>query len=553
MSLRKAWPILTIIVSRVASYSHEELSSGFLSGAPGSIIEEPEGLPESTTAAGAKPHGIIQEPAHLAEAKVQVVHESKKHGEETPDHHHHKAEGGEHGHGEHEKHHHSEPHEAGAEHVEGAHGEHEEAHGEHEAPEPEAFSIACVLMGGVGALMIVFYLVNSSHPRVKLASWRVLNMTVSIFVAVLVYGTIKMLILEILEPGFKATIAITLTLFVLSYVGMHFALMKMMRGDKTRMQATSTVLAHITGFAAMYGFADCQEVELLKIEALDGAHIILLILAATASIGLLSFAMDKVMKGIVRRDGTEDEDEKEWIETCEETDDDVFCLAISFLMVMYIRFSIRGKVMPYEPGKVGNVTQTDALWLVAAGFCFIALVVGGTVVIMKNHDKIAGTEFRLRVATTVQHLNSMIMGWCFLFWAEWQLYVWGWESTVIGGCLVVAVFLTLTSFALVYVLSYIEELLEKNQQHAQQAKTARRALASLELALGLVVGFSWERAFDVGFEEIEHTLEHSSSHASGTVWVTLLSILLFVIVAPAWRLYILPKALGAEKKESGRD
>lgn len=499
-------PVALLLLFNVGA-SHFVQQPNFFRNFLGSITEHPEGLPSKHVTA------------------FEERHEPHGHEEGHPEHGHHEQ--AEHGH-----------------HEEAEHGHHEGAehgHGEHEAAEPGSFSLACFLMGGVGVLMFLFYLVNSPLQGVKAATWRVLNMTASIFVAVLIYGTIKMLILHIFEPGFKATIGLILTLFILLYVGTHAILFKLKGGDKLRIQAAGTVLGHMTGFAAMYGFADCREVEMF--EELDTTGIILLIVGAALLILTLSFVMDKVMKKLALGDGVIDEDEERWIEICDETDDDVFCLAISFLCVLLFRQLIRGKTQPYEPGKVGNVTQTDAniLLLVSVGFCVLAAA--GAVAIVKFSSQLTANALDNRFTTNFQHLNSMILAWSFLFWAEWQLYVWGWEKTVIAGCLCVALFLTICSFAAVFAINQIEE-------HFQD-KMAKRALNSLELALGVLVGFSWERAFDVGFEEIEHNLEHGAETSSvpGTVWVVLLSIVLFCFVAPAWRLYILPKTMALEEKE----
>jgi len=419
---------------------------------------------------------------------------------------------------------------------------------EEEAAEAESFALAVFLMGGVSSLMFVFYLVNSSHQGIKATTWRVMNMTVSIFVAVLMYGTIKLFLLELMSSskgfsvfgGSKINMwVLELTLFVVLYLGTHGLLFKLKEGDKARLVAFSTVAGHMSGFAAMYGFADTAEREM--IEKLEAHGIVLIIIGSALIMGLLALVMGKVMNKISNADGIMDEAEIEWIDTCNETDDDVFCLASSFLIVLLIRFLIRGKAMPYEPGKVGDVTQTDANFLLATVFGFIALVGAGTAYITKKDRRLHETSaFEKRATTLVQHLISMCMAWSFLFWAEWQLYVWGWESTIIGGALVVAVFSSVSCFACVYLLNYLEEHLE--------GKMARKALKSMELALGVCVGFSWERAFDVGFEEIEHSLEHRfNMYFRPVVYVAGLSLVLLAIVAPAWRLYILPKTMSYDK------
>jgi hypothetical protein len=542
--------VFLLLNVRVFTYSQQE-PFGFLSSASSeSIVERPEGLPVKATGIDGEAQVSHVHVRHVKDSgsqdKVLKTHPELEHRKE-----HHEDHGVEKHHAHHEHHPHHEEHahheehghhEVGGEHGHGEHGHgHHELSAEEEALEIESFSIALFLMGGVGSLMVVFYLVNSPYVGVKVTTWRVLNMTASIFVAVLLYGTLKMVILSTFEPGFEATIAITLTLFVIFFVGTHAILFHLKTGDKMQLQAAGTIMAHISGFAAMYGFADCQEVEMF--EKLDAQGLIMLIVGAAVVICGLAFIMDKVMMKIAMADGVQDESEEEWIDTCEETDDDVFCLAISFLTVLFVRYLIRGKVYPYEPGKIGTISQGETNTLLSCAFCFLALACGGAGIIIKYQNLLSTNKFDRRITTNLQHLNSMIMAWSFLFWAEWQLYVWGWESTVIGGCLVVAVFLTVASFGCVFLLNCV-------QSHFSGSKMAMRAMGSLELALGVLVGFSWERAFDVGFEEIEHTLAHRvhigiPAHVS----VVLMSIFLLIIVAPAWRYYILPKSAQMEKLE----
>jgi len=520
------------------SYSHQDNPVvGFLGSSPdGGIIDHPEGLPVHKGDAEHKSAAAAQ----LTDK--ETVGEKGHKAEEAPAHHEEHAE-------------HSEKHAEHAEHAEHGesgtteHGEHDHLSAKEEPAEAESFALAVFLMGGTSSIMFVFYLVNNSHEGIKATTWRVMNMTVSIFVAVLMYGTIKLFLLEFMASTKLGSMwsgslaSLELTLFFVFYLGTHGLLFKLKEGDKARLVAFGTVAGHMTGFAAMYGFADTAEHAM--IEELEAQGIVLIIVGSALIMGVLALVMGKVMDKISNADGIMDEDEIEWIDTCNETDDDVFCLAISFLIVLLIRFLIRGKAMPYEPGKVGDVTQSDANILLAVGFGFIALVGAGTAYISKRlatprHGSANIRALEKRATSLVQHLISMCMAWTFLFWAEWQLYVWGWESTIIGGALVVAVFSSCSGFTCVYLLNYLEERL--------QGKMARKALKSMELAVGVCVGFSWERAFDVGFEEIEHSLEHRyNMHFQPIVYVAGLSLVLLAIVAPAWRLYILPKTMSYDK------
>lgn len=219
--------------------------------------------------------------------------------------------------------------------------------------------------------------------------------------------------------------------------------------------------------------------------------------------------------------------------------------------------------MPYGAGKAGAVTQSEANALLGCGIFFVLLIGVGTIVnIHRAAIGLGGdgghSHTSHRIRATILHLMNMIMAWCFLFWTEWQLYVWGWESTVIGGALVVAFFLTMASFLVVCILDFFSRRVEDTVmgESAHSRKVVKKTVRSLELALGVLVGFSWERAFDVGFEEIEHAIIHNPSwqkawlhglpHYAG---IAIMSLVLLILVAPAWRFYIMPKAAKLERQE----
>merc|ERR1719162_400939 len=85
------------------------------------------------------------------------------------------------------------------------------------------------------------------------------------------------------------------------------------------------------------------------------------------------------MNQVANADSFVDEEEKEWMETCEETTDDVFCLSTSFLIVLMLQYLIRGKAENYESGEYGDVTQSHANKMLAAALLSAILVAGGAV------------------------------------------------------------------------------------------------------------------------------------------------------------------------------
>jgi hypothetical protein len=468
------------------------------------------------------------------------------------------------------------PAETGEHHQEDSHDstdQHGTGHGSgHKPGHTESLSLGLFLLGSVLCIMSVFYLVNSEQKGVRHGAFRVLNMTLSIFVAVLMYGGVRHALLASIHEGFCETrsnqmcssgilaeVCITLGLFIFLFVGTHMLLFRVNKwqGDDNsghHVAAWATVMGHLSAFAAMYGFADSLKVPAIQEYGVWGC--LGVIIFAFITLVVLMHVMDRVMERVVEDESSDagqmiSAREAHWIERCEETDDDVFSLSISFLLVVLIRFSIRGRFMPYQAGQVGDVTQEDSWTLLAYVFLFLVLTtVGGALMmkyagtylktIMDQAESRAKSPLVIRTCTLIQHVNSMTTAWLLLFWSEWQMYLQGWENTVIGGCILQAIILTLSSFCMVYVLVYFEDQMP--------TKLAKRALKSLELALGILVGFSWERAFDVAFEEVDHYLRHHQhvSRTLGSLEALTLTLLLIAIVGPAWRLYILPKALTVE-------
>lgn len=518
-----SWILLHQLVAGAFSHLRPDAASALLGTASsltlrGPIVTKPRTLPKGLT-----PKEPAKEPT-----KVETPEPEKEEYEELkPEHH--------------------EPEVAAA--IESEEGSHpSEAEEAEEAPSAESLAIAYFLMSSVGALMVVFHFANSSYGNIKSTTWRVLNMTVSIFAAVLLYGTLKNFIRHVFVVERSAMPAITLSLFGIFFVGSHAILFKLKRKDEELLQAAATILSHLCGFAAMYGFAECQEVPIIEEYGAEGI-LFPIILAVIVIVGL-SYIMDHVMDRIAKSDGTLSASEVHWIECCEETDDDVLCLAVSFLVVLFFRSWIRGSPQPYEPGLIGNVNQSDSNRLLACSFVFALMMVLGIKIMSGYQSKLDANPGARRITTILQHLNSMIVAWSLLFWAEWQLYVWGWERTVIGASVTIAVSLTMFSFLCVVLLNI-------TSGRFRGSKVLQRALKSLELSLGILIGFSWERAFDVGFEQIElhmemtmghkHTWAH---HATASLLVSTMSIGLFAIVGPAWRYHILPKALQLQDKDT---
>lgn len=423
---------------------------------------------------------------------------------------------------------------------------HEAAHWEHQPaelhsdlpPSKEARGYAWCLVGAVAFDMSLFYLVNFHDPDIRTGTWKTLNMTVSIFCAVLIYGSIRAVLMDLLEPTRGEMIGLNLWLLAVLYVVMQVVLFYLKDvADETLLASGGTLFAHIAGFAAMFGFAGLQMVTPFKGGLFGAASVVVL---AGVVIVVLTMAASKIREGVAKADGVIDRFEERWEEQVEETENDVLSLCLGFTIMQVVRFAIAGKLPPPEPEEPPkSIEQWHADALLASSAVFAAFTFLGTWLVDRQlRQKTEGSAIARRYAKAMQNVSSMTMACCLLAWGEWQVYTLGFEGVRVAGCMLVALGLTALCLGLIFVLAFVSE------RFAKVGSTGRKSLRSLELALGFVVGRAWEVAFDIAFEEISRGLSFGLGHGvARQVGKHLLPLSLLIVVLPAWHKYILPRSL----------
>lgn len=412
-----------------------------------------------------------------------------------------------------------------------------------EAEDRQATAIAWMLMGSVSFVMALFYLVNYHKASIRRSTWKALNMTVSIFASVLIYTRIHGVMLWALGLHARSHILQTLLLFLLSYAGFNVMLFIFRRKDHMKLVAVTTLCAHVTSFSAMYGFACLleQAVEEYK----SGLFLLSVVILAPAVLIALAMIAAKIRAHVVMADFVIDEAEKEWIEQTQDVENDVMAIAVGFLMMQTARYAITGEFQPFEPAErpPKSITQMNAHILLACailagGLTFVATQQANVVLSDGGRDSIQVPEQVKRYLRIAQNIFAQCMAWCLLFWGEWQTYVLGFSGTRMFGVLMIALFLTAICLMSILGLDWCADRM--------QVGGGKRSLQSLELALGMVIGFSWEKAFDLALESIGESLEEF--HGFTPNWCIFLRTALFcgmlAVVLPAWLLYVLPKAVG---------
>eukprot|EP00928_Gymnodinium_smaydae_P087004 TRINITY_DN7136_c0_g1_i1.p1 TRINITY_DN7136_c0_g1~~TRINITY_DN7136_c0_g1_i1.p1 ORF type:complete len:531 (-),score=142.89 TRINITY_DN7136_c0_g1_i1:100-1692(-) len=434
----------------------------------------------------------------------------------------------------------------GHEHAEaGGHGGHaEHAAGEHHhRPSSEARSMSLALMGFVGFMMGAFYLVNFHDPDIRLGTWKMASMTISIFVSVLIYGMLKGLALDVLTllgvavTHGKTTI-ICLVLFLILYVMLQVVLF-CSRAPELRMVlvAEGVIFAHVTGFAAMFGFAGLQEMH-----PFHGSFEMSLAVVGIAALALtvITFSGNKIRHAVEAREGASEDEMERYEENVEEAENDVFALTMGFIIMQVVRRGIVGHLPSFEPiDEPKGISQAQTWLLLCFGLGFGVLTVASSWVMNNVLKKEISSKRVIRYLSIAAAVNSMSMAWCLLFWADWQIYELGFDGERVSGSILIALLLTAVSFAGVFVLDFIADRLAVGH--------GARSVRSLVLALGILVGFAWEKSFDIAMEDVAHSGRLFGIPPTLTTYI--MGIVLCVVVLPAWRWYILPKTVEEEAEK----
>lgn len=420
------------------------------------------------------------------------------------------------------------------------------------------------LMGAVAFMMSLLYLINHNDAGVVLATWQVLSMTLSIFAAVLMYGTARTMTIDSLDTVTNESrtghvVVASLTLFLCIYVTTEgvLYLLKAPR-YKEVLHSGAALSCHFLGFSACYGFADLQRTAFFSSSVLINfsvTAIAALALLALAYVARMVHTYVETLHGSRSKEHLED---LRWEHHVELMENEALALTIGFLLVQSIAFGIRGTHSSINAlAAPVDVREAHArLILYWAGF-FTLMTIGGaygvTVLVKKrglkqvevlNFESFASNHvvsFDIRIAMALQNAMGVSMAWCLLLWAEWQVYALEFPGPRSAACMLVGLCLTLLAFMAIFVLEITAEHI-----HTSDIVDPEKVVRSLTLTLGIVIGFAWERAFHVGLHDVAHAVpagdisRHTIERAA--------SIVLILIVVPAWGMYIFPQVEIAKER-----
>ncbi|CAE7450579.1 scn4aa [Symbiodinium pilosum] len=419
--------------------------------------------------------------------------------------------------------------------------------------------IAVMLLGSIGFMMGIFYLVNHEDKEMQICTWKVICATISIFVSVLIYqavnDAVKAMFLEgsstvsAMEVAFAHSIVwfVILQVFLATVSGAVIwpwsgKLDRSEAGDNKRkldLKCWAVILGHITGFAFISAWAQLHE-------QLDGS---LAIFPIAYCVLRLFFKLTEKAREVViyADDGKKDVLEEDWDEATEETEDDVMGLTMSFLLVQTIRLWATGS-LPNEEGKMPKGSHTSDLQ--AALF----MIVGILIAFASYVRTVYFPNYHGRNAVWLRLICDFSFSWTIMFGIDAFLTNAGLGGTAFGvvGDVITACIVTVWAFAVIYFLDKEADMTKhsmealgaspnrRDQEKAKLQKRKRAAMRGTILALGVLIGFAWEKSFDTA---VDDTAEKESKIMPPSFIKVVLAMLLATVVLPAWRWYILPEVV----------
>jgi len=440
----------------------------------------------------------------------------------------------------------------------GEEGEAEEKHG----ASPVESAISVMLLGSIGFQMLLFYLVHWEDADIRRYAWRVISQTISIFCAVLLFQGFNGLIEEYLVEGagefWEVVIDMGQMVFWLTAMQLMLAITSGavnelwggtrpdMKDVEINVKSLALLLSHVAGFSAINAWGSMQHV------VFGRNPFVALLVLPIACFGLLFVyhGFDIFREHVSKSDdGEVDEYEEKWDEETEECENDVAGLSLSFLTVQAIRFAVGGHLPDTEGGEPLGLMRDHGLtqWLTLIGCGMVCGALGISLLYMEgllSHDS-AGYEFKRRCLSICGDYFTFGNAWCLYYGVEWAL-----SSQLVGSeeallHVIISLFLSAVAFMMIFVL-------DKVIDNELVGEGSEQAVETIILAFGVLVGFAWEQSFDAAVGVVADAMEGRFPKAGSKL---VMSMVLVIIVFPAWRFYILPleQELAEDAEEEHQD
>lgn len=383
------------------------------------------------------------------------------------------------------------------------------------------------LLGGITFIMGIFYFVHARSPVIRRSTWTMLNLAVSIFLAVL-YNSFWDKITQRMkgvneesahhaqhEPIYPLVIELLVWWISFAFVGLYYS-----RKVLLQLKGWGIIGGHIIGFAAINLFGNIAQMDAFRASPWGTLLVVLIFLVVMS---VLLFASNVFANYIGKQ--LEEEEAEQWHEQSEETAMDFVCLCGGFLISLWIRFLILGHVPPVH-GSHAVASDSEVFQLCAAS---VTLLVLCAVVSVFHHSFGRAKTLAAAVTNFVAHCLSNAAAYCLLFTLTWNF------SGSLGHTLMSKAVVAFASSVVTMLFIVVVSL------PVHFTETDATSLRGVFSGLSLCVGLSWEHAFNGSIEELTEALEDQLPYADKQWTIIGFTAVLVLITFPAWMAYILPK------------
>jgi len=443
---------------------------------------------------------------------------------------------------------------------------------ESKEPRPDA---GLVLLVAVAGVMVLFYLVNSKEEEKQKSTWHVLSTAVSIFVAVMLNTCVAEIFIVFGVEGEDAKL-ISKFGYLIGWWLSAVLILWLDQGSPLRLMGWGTVYGHILGFAAIGAYGGVAESE-----TFNGSHWMTLAVIGIYLVSIPFVLLPTALLGKCLKN-------EQLHDQCQETAIDFFCMGLSFLISMFFRGWIKYHRTHAAAGVEADGTGSETgevVLMVAVGLVYLVGACVAHCFQQKSkptkESKPTGMYMFWTVSSTV---NSMTCAWCWLDAASWvslsrvapnsghegrRLNAAAPAPVVETGLAVVdalinatnatiaaagheiaatepsktfsipkSVFMANLMVALFFTLVFVLAVYIFGCAHNHLGKNTRALLKGSMTAVALVFGLSWEHLFDTAIEE---AAEMAKSEKAAQWLKIAFSLVLVIVVTPAWMVYVLPK------------
>jgi hypothetical protein len=425
---------------------------------------------------------------------------------------------------------------------------------------------ASMLLMFTVAISSLFYLTNAKSTRVRGYTWTVLDTTLSIVIAIMLFETAKDATYLLVGTAAMTWRITSFGLALICTAALQLMSLGIVRAEGTwevhtgaksvevslrtiRTRAFSGTCGRFCGFAWITFWA-VQQVEKTTegYNHLGGADFVPFLAAGT---GFVLMGLFRVMRHwIIFRDGIVDAEEKAWeLQTCR-IEIDAFSLCCSFVIAQVARYYIGG-IMPNPAGTEQHGSTAGKSFAHPAGEIARLLVLAGTFKFLsvftavrvgdnppETLDDVKGWAKWVSGLIAINTF-SKTTGWLLLFTTGWTLF--GFlpmedPDASVQVRTILALICSYLSFAVIGMLDVAP---------GGKQRWKDEALASM----GLMTGFAWRRCYGLTIDFFTASfgtrLSPSNPEDGEQLMEICLSLPFVAILMPAHYYYIVPNAIAA--------